>query len=296
MYRGATSRPPAGPPGAAHAAFRDSWRAVKRQNKAALGVGDPDALHDVMIKRFHEYKRQLLKVLHVATLHQRRLAGATMPARVVLFGGKAAPSYHAAKSIIHLINRLADLVRDDPYVTVVFPPNYNVTLAERIVPAADLSEQISLAGKEASGTGNMKLALNGALTIGTLDGANIEIRDRVGAENFFLFGLDARQASELRAGDYRPRDLYEADPELKAAVDLIGSLGFGDVVDSILGRDEYLALADYRAYVDAQDRVDAAWQDPDDWARMSILNTARCGFFSSDRTVADYCATIWKIT
>ena len=281
------------------ASFRQSWRAVKRRNKVALAAGDPDALHDVMIKRFHEYKRQLLKVLHVATVYQRLRAGGTVPARTVLFGGKAAPAYHAAKSVIHLINRLAELVRDDPavapYLTVAFPANYNVTLAERIVPAADLSEQISLAGKEASGTGNMKLALNGAVTIGTLDGANVEIRDRVGAENFFLFGLDAHEALALRGGNYRPRSFYDADDELKAAVDLIAGLGFGDVVDSILGRDEYLALADYRAYVDAQDRVDAAWQDPDAWARMSILNTARCGFFSSDRTVADYCATIWKV-
>ena len=281
------------------ASFLESWRAVKRGNKQALALGDPDALHDVMIKRFHEYKRQLLKVLHVATLYQRLRAGGSAERRVVLFGGKAAPGYWAAKSVIRLINRLARLVADDPavapHLTVAFPPNYNVTLAERIVPAADLSEQISMAGKEASGTGNMKLALNGAVTIGTLDGANVEIRDRVGADNFFLFGLDAHDALAMRAGDYRPYDLYKSDPELTAAIDLIRSLGFDDVADSVLGRDEYLALADFRSYVDAQDRVDAAWRDPDAWARMSVLNTARCGFFSSDRTVTDYRSTIWRV-
>jgi starch phosphorylase len=184
---------------------------------------------------------------------------------------------------------------------VLFPANYNVTQAELIIPAADLSEQISLAGKEASGTGNMKLALNGAVTIGTLDGANIEIRDRVGADNFFLFGLDAAQAADVRHGDYRPRAYYEQDPELRAAIDAIASGAFsgGDtgafasIVDSLLGRDEYLTMADYRSYVDTQDVVDAAWQDPDRWVRMSVLNTARSGFFSSDRTVLDYCRTVW---
>ena len=177
-----------------------------------------------------------------------------------------------------------------------------MTLAELIIPAADLSEQISLAGKEASGTGNMKLTLNGALTIGTLDGANIEIRDRVGAENFFLFGLDAAQASELRQGDYRPRAYYEQDAELKAAIDAVatGTFSGGDtgafagVVDSLLGRDEYLTLADYRSYIDTQDQVNKAWLDPNEWSRMSVLNTARSGFFSADRTVTEYCRTIWR--
>ena len=285
--------------------FRERWRLIKRQNKLDLAV-DPDALTDVMIKRFHEYKRQLLKLLHVVTQYHRIKNGATPVPRTVLFGGKAAPGYFTAKAIIRLINAVGDTVNADPgvapYLKVIFPPNYNVGQAELIIPAADLSEQISLAGKEASGTGNMKLALNGAVTIGTLDGANIEIRDRVGAENFFLFGLNADQAACIRHGDYRPRDYYERDEELRAAIDAIatGAFSNGDpetfapIIDSILGRDEYLTLADYRAYVDCQDLVERAWSDPDAWTRMSVLNTARCGFFSSDRTVADYCASIWR--
>ncbi|MDT5041266.1 MAG: glycogen phosphorylase, partial [Actinoplanes sp.] len=285
-------------------AFRERWRAIKQQNKLDLAV-DPDALIDVMIKRFHEYKRQMLKLLHVVTMYQRIKDGARPVPRTVLFGGKAAPGYWAAKAIIRLINCVGDTVNADPgvapYLKVSFPPNYNVSLAELIIPAADLSEQISLAGKEASGTGNMKLALNGALTIGTLDGANIEIRDRVGAENFFLFGLNADQAASIRSGYYRPRDYYERDDELRAAIDAIanGAFSNGDrdtfapIVDSMLGRDEYLTLADYRAYVDCQEHVERTWADPEAWTRMSVLNTARCGFFSSDRTVADYCETIW---
>jgi starch phosphorylase len=261
-----------------------------------------------MIKRFHEYKRQQLKLLHVVTLYHRILAGGYdgVP-RTVLFAGKAAPAYRAAKDIIHLINAVAARVNADPATAgllhVAFPANYNITLAERIIPAADLSEQISMAGKEASGTGNMKLTLNGALTIGTLDGANIEIRDRVGADNFFLFGMDAQAAADLQRSGYSPRSYYEADFELRLAVDTIASGAFakGDrgvfapVVDAMLNRDEYLALADYRAYVDCQDAVAQVWLDPERWARMSILNTARCGFFSSDRTVREYCERIWKV-
>ena len=288
------------------AAFRARWRAVKRRNKADLAV-DPAALCDVIVKRFHEYKRQVLKLLHVVTLYQRIKAGHAVPPRTVVFGGKAAPSYHAVKAVIRLINAVADTVNADPAVApqlrVMFPANYSVTLAERIMPAADLSEQISLAGKEASGTGNMKLALNGAVTIGTLDGANIEIRERVGADNFFLFGLDAPQAAAMRQGGYAPRSYYERDPELRAAIDALtaGEFSGGDrsvaapVVEPLLGWDEYLALADYRSYVDCQDTVEAAWQDQDRWTRMSILNTARAGFFSSDRTVADYCGAIWQV-
>jgi starch phosphorylase len=288
------------------ASFRSRWRAVKRQNKVDLGLGDPDSLTDVMIKRFHEYKRQQLKLLHVVTLYHRikNDPGYAGVPRTVLFAGKAAPAYRAAKEIIQLINAIATTVDADPavapFLKVVFPPNYNIALAERIVPAADLSEQISMAGKEASGTGNMKLALNGALTIGTLDGANVEIRDRVGAENFFLFGLDADQALATRAGDYRPRDIYDQDAELRAALDAILAGTFGgvgqDVAASLLGRDEYLTLADYRAYLSSQDTVDAAWRDPARWARMSILNTARSGFFSADRTVRDYLARIWHVS
>ncbi|GAA1511568.1 glycogen/starch/alpha-glucan phosphorylase [Dactylosporangium maewongense] len=299
-------------------AFRAAWRDVKRHNKAGLAAAverstgvliDPDALCDVMIKRFHEYKRQQLKLLHVITMMNRIRADpqATYVPRTVLFGGKAAPGYHAMKLLIELVNAVAGVVNTDPvvsrYLRVVFPADYNVTKAQFIIPAADLSEQISLAGKEASGTGNMKLALNGALTIGTLDGANIEIRDRVGADNFFLFGMDTPAATALRRSGYSPRSFYEADFELRLAVDTIASGTFakGDrdvfapVVDAMLGRDEYMALADYRSYVDCQDTVAEAWTDPDRWTRMSILNTARCGFFSSDRTVREYCEQIWKV-
>jgi starch phosphorylase len=298
--------------------FRAHWSGVKRLNKvdlaarAAESTGarvDPDALCDVMIKRFHEYKRQFLKVLHVVTLYNRILAdpSADVVPRTVVFAGKAAPGYHAAKRIIKLINSVAEVVNADRAVrnrlTVAFLPDYNVSLSELIVPAADMSEQISLAGKEASGTGNMKLALNGALTIGTLDGANIEIRDQVGAENFFLFGMTAPEAMASRAAGYSPREHYEADPELKAAIDAIatGQFSGGDtevfagVIDSILGWDEYLTLADYRPYINAQDAAEQVWLDREQWTRMSILNTARCGFFSSDRTIRDYCREIWKV-
>ncbi|GAA1604701.1 glycogen/starch/alpha-glucan phosphorylase [Actinoplanes couchii] len=288
------------------ASFRERWRSIKRANKVDLAAGDPDSLTDVMIKRFHEYKRQQLKLLHVVTLYQRiraNPAGDWVP-RTVLFAGKAAPAYHAAKDLIRLIATVAATIAADPvvspYLKVVFPSNYNVTLAEKIIPAADLSEQISLAGKEASGTGNMKLALNGAVTIGTLDGANIEIHARVGDDNFFLFGLDAYEAAQARINGYQPRAFYDHDEELRAAIDALGSGAFGEVghrvASALLGWDEYLALADYRAYVDCQGRVEEAWRDHDRWTRMSILNTAHSGFFSSDRTVADYAARIWRVS
>ncbi|WP_433291491.1 glycogen/starch/alpha-glucan phosphorylase [Actinoplanes sp. CA-030573] len=291
---------------AGDAGFLERWREIKRANKVRLGLGDPDSLTDVMVKRFHEYKRQQLKLLHVISEYFKikdNPAGAYVP-RTVLFAGKAAPAYHAAKSIIHLINAVAAVIDADPEVSphlkVVFPPNYNVTLAELIIPAADLSEQISLAGKEASGTGNMKLALNGAITIGTLDGANIEIRDRVGADNFFLFGLDTPAAVALRSSGYRPRDYYEADPELKRALDAIAAGVFGgvgqEVAASLLNHDEYLTLADFRAYADCQDQVERAWRDADAWTRSSVLNTARSGFFSADRTVSDYVSGIWQVS
>ncbi|WP_433045559.1 glycogen/starch/alpha-glucan phosphorylase [Dactylosporangium sp. CS-033363] len=304
-------------PAADDPAFLERWRAVKRANKAGLAalvekstgvVLDPGALCDVMIKRFHEYKRQHLKLLHVITLFNRLRDNPDLDVvpRTVLFGGKAAPGYHSMKLLIRLVNAVAEAVNTDPVVSrrlkVVLQPDYNVSRAQVIIPAADLSEQISLAGKEASGTGNMKLALNGAVTVGTLDGANIEIRDRVGAENFFLFGLDAGEAAEARKS-YNPRSYYENDPELRAAIDAIASGVFakGDrslfapALDLILHHDEYLALADYRAYLDAQERVEQAWRDQDGWARMSVLNAARCGFFSSDRTVRDYCDRIWRV-
>jgi glycogen phosphorylase len=299
------------------AEFRAQWREVKRQNKLdlsfhaleATGIAvDPGSLFDVMVKRLHEYKRQLLKVLHVVTLYNRIKANPAVAVTpyTVIFGAKAAPSYHQAKRIIKLINSVAAVVNADPDVAgrikVVFIPDYNVSVAELVVAAGNVSEQISLAGKEASGTGNMKLALNGAVTVGTLDGANVEILDRVGAGNFFLFGLTAEQAVAVRQSGYSPRTCYAGDAELKAAIDALASGAFSggrpgafdDVLSSILDWDEYLVLADYRSYIDCHDRaVGPAWADEDRWTRMSILNTARSGFFSSDRTVRDYCRDIW---
>jgi starch phosphorylase len=298
------------------AAFHDEWRRIKRQNKELLArrirertniVVDPAAMLDVQVKRIHEYKRQHLNVLHVVTLYRRLRddPGLTVAPRTFLFGGKAAPGYHMAKLIIRLINGVAAIVNADARVNsrmkVVFFPDFNVRNAHAVYPAADLSEQISTAGKEASGTGNMKFTLNGALTIGTLDGANVEIREEVGAENFFLFGLSADQVSRLRAGGYRPRDYYDKDPELRATLDLIGSGAFsgGDdalfrpLVDHLLYDDTYLLLADYRAYVDAQSEVDRAFRDTQRWTRMSILNAARAGKFSSDRSIREYCEKIW---
>jgi starch phosphorylase len=300
------------------AAFRARWRAIKQQNKAVLagiieertGVAvQPDALFDIMAKRLHEYKRQLLKVLHLIVLYNRIKAdpAAHVVPRVAVFGAKAAPGYVMAKLIIKLIHSVGAVVNQDPAIgdklKVVFLPNFNVTLAERIYPAADLSEQISLAGKEASGTGNMKFALNGALTIGTLDGANIDIRERVGADNFFLFGLNVEQATALRAAGYNPRQYYDGNPALKQAIDQLADGTFSPnrpdlfrpIVDSLLDRDEYLLLADFQDYIDSQDAVEQTWHDAERWTRMSILNTARCGYFSSDRSVRDYATQIWHI-
>jgi glycogen phosphorylase len=297
--------------------FRAQWREVKRLNKldlaayarATTGVTiDPDSLLDVMAKRLHEYKRQFLKLLHVITLYNRIKAdpAAAVTPCTVIFGAKAAPGYQQAKHIIKLINSVASVVNADPDVAgrikVVFLPDYNVSVSELLLPAGNVSEQISLAGKEASGTGNMKLALNGAITVGTLDGANIEIRDRVGADNFFLFGLTADRATAVRQGGYSPGASYRADAELKAAIDALtsGVCPRGDrevfepVISAILDWDEYLVLADYRSYIDCHDHaVGPAWADQERWTRMSILNTARSGFFSSDRTVRDYCRNIW---
>ena len=301
------------------AKFRAQWREVKRLNKldlaahalAMTGVTiDPDSIFDVMVKRLHEYKRQVLKLLHIVTMYNRIKADpAAVPVPyTVIFGAKAAPNYQEAKRVIKLINSVAAVVNADPDVAgrikVVFLPNYNVTISELVVPAGDISEQISLAGKEASGTGNMKLALNGAVTVGTLDGANIEIRDLVGADNFFLFGLTADEVIALRQRGYDPRAYYRDDAELRAAVDALASGAFtggdrdaaGPVIDSLLTWDEYMVLADYRPYVDCHDRAAGpAWADQERWSRMSILNTARSGFFSSDRTVRGYCRDIWHI-
>ncbi|MGE5287475.1 MAG: glycogen/starch/alpha-glucan phosphorylase [Micromonosporaceae bacterium] len=298
------------------AGFRAQWREVKRLNKldvaahsrATTGVTiDPSSLFDVMVKRLHEYKRQLLKLLHVITLYNRIKAdpaGDITPCTVI-FAAKAAPSYQQAKRIIKLINSVASVVNADPKVSdrikVVFLPDYNVSVSELVAPAANISEQISLAGKEASGTGNMKLALNGAVTVGTLDGANIEIRDRVGAGNFFPFGLTADQATALKQRGYSPHTYYRGDAELKAAIDAIGSGAFsnGDrdafqpIIASLLNGDEYMVFADYRSYIDCHDRAGSAWADQERWTQMSILNTARSGFFSSDRTVRNYCRDIW---
>jgi glycogen phosphorylase len=306
-------------PLAEDAGFRRAWRKVKLGNKEALarvvsgltGVEpDPTTLFDCQIKRIHEYKRQLLNVLHVLHLHARlRAEGprAIVP-RTVLFAGKAAPGYATAKLVIRLIHAVADLVNGDPRtegaLRVAFIPNYSVSLAEQIAPAADLSEQISTAGTEASGTGNMKLALNGALTIGTLDGANIEIRDAVGPENFFLFGLTTEQVAERRRAGYDPRAVCQADPRLQAVLDQISGGGlspdepslFAPIARALLDQgDSYMLLADFASYVECQERVDAAWRDPEAWTRMSILNVARMGRFSSDATIKAYAKEIWGV-
>jgi starch phosphorylase len=301
------------------AGFRMAWREVKRHNKAVLaqliekrtGVTvDPDTLFDIQVKRLHEYKRQHLNVLHVITLYNRlrREPAAEVPARTVIFGGKAAPGYYVAKLIIKLIHAVAARVNADPAIQgrlrVAFLPDFNVQNAQRVYPAADLSEQISTAGMEASGTGNMKFALNGAVTIGTLDGANIEIRDEVGADNFFLFGLTAVDVQQLKAQGYRPRDHYEADARLKEAIDQIASGFFSPeqpdlfqpLVNNLLGCDPYLLLADYAGYIECQEKVGQAYLDQESWTRMSILNTARVGYFSSDRAIRDYCEKIWHAT
>jgi glycogen phosphorylase len=299
-------------------AFQEDWRRVKHARKEALATVvrrdcgielDPASLFDVLAKRIHEYKRQHLKILHVIALYNRIKSdpNAQVQPRTFIFGGKAAPGYAMAKLIIKLINSVGDVVNRDPDVAgrlkVVFLPNFSVKLAQWVYPAADLSEQISTAGKEASGTGNMKFALNGALTVGTLDGANVEIREDVGEENFFLFGLTAEEVAQKWAVGYRPREAYESNPDLKAAIDLIGSGLFsrGDaqlfrpLVDHLLNHDTYLVLADFASYLACQDRIAATYRDPAAWARMSILNVARMGRFSSDRTIHEYCRDIWKV-
>jgi starch phosphorylase len=298
--------------------FQKEWRAVKAQNKRALAgfikertgiVVDPKSLFDIQVKRLHEYKRQHLNVLYVITLYNqlKRAAGAAVTPRTVIFGGKAAPGYRMAKLIIKLINSVAAVVNQDEKVSevlkVVFLPDFNVKNGQRVYPAADLSEQISTAGKEASGTGNMKFSMNGALTIGTLDGANVEIRDAVGHENFFLFGLRAEEVGKLKASGYNPRGIYEANEELRAAIDLIdtGCFSNGDrelfrpLVESLLDRDDYMLLADYQAYVECQQQVSKAYLDQKNWTRMSILNSARVGCFSSDRSIREYCRDIWNV-
>jgi len=261
------------------------------------------------VKRIHEYKRQHLNLLHVITLYHRLKhgGGRDLPSRTFVFAGKAAPGYMMAKRIIKLIHSVAAVVNNDREISgrvrVVFLPDYNVKNSQRIFPAADLSEQISTAGTEASGTGNMKFAMNGALTIGTLDGANVEIRDAVGADHFFMFGMTVEDVRRLLAGGYRPSDYYQADEELRAAIDAIaqGTFSNGDrelfrpIVDNLLGSDPYTLLADYRSYVDCQDQVSHAWFEAERWTRSSILNVARMGPFSSDRSVREYCRNIWNV-
>jgi starch phosphorylase len=301
------------------ASFRRRFREVKRANKERLAeivkrenglTVDVDSIFDVQVKRLHEYKRQHLAVLHVVDRYLRMKADPSYDPvpRTVIFGGKAAPGYAMAKWIIKLINSVAEVVNHDLDVrgrlAVVFLRNYRVSLAERIFPAADLSEQISTAGKEASGTGNMKFAMNGALTIGTLDGANVEIREEVGPENFFLFGLSVEQVKELRRSGYNPWEYYRGDRDLKAVVDAIAAGAFSPgqpklfepIVGSLLhGGDPYLALADFRSYADGQAEVDRAWLDRERWTRMAVLNVARSGKFSSDRTIREYAEEIWKV-
>jgi glycogen phosphorylase len=299
--------------------FQRRWREVKLTAKRKLAaliekrVGeklDPESLFDIQCKRIHEYKRQHLNVLHILTLYLRLKLepDAKIPARTFIFGGKAAPGYAMAKLMIKLVHAVAEVVNKDSdmrdRLKVIFFPNYNVKNAELIFPAADLSEQISTAGMEASGTGNMKFALNGALTIGTLDGANVEIREEVGADNFFVFGLDAEQVRELKSRGYRPRTHYERNAELAKVLNCIasGTLSRGDstlfrpLVENLLGDDPFLLLADYQPYIDCQEAVSGLWGDNVAWTRKSILNVARMGKFSSDRSIREYCERVWKVT
>jgi starch phosphorylase len=301
------------------AAFRAQFRAVKHANKERLAgiihmrlklTVDPASLFDVQIKRIHEYKRQLLNVLHVVTRYNRireGRAGNLVP-RTVIFGGKAAPGYAMAKLIIKLIHSVGDVVNHDPKVgdllKVVFIPDYNVSNAVKIIPACDLSEQISTAGTEASGTGNMKFGLNGALTIGTLDGANVEMMEEVGQDNIFIFGLTAGEVAALRARGYNPWDIYHSHAELRQTLDMINGgyfspdapARFRPIFDALTGHgDFFLLLADYDAYVACQERVDALYRDPEEWSRRAILNVAGMGKFSSDRAIREYADRIWGV-
>jgi len=299
--------------------FRQGFRQIKRAIKQDLadyiaqeyGLAiNPDSMFDIQAKRIHEYKRQHLNALYIVTLYNRLKANPDLDItpRTFLFGGKAAPGYYIAKLIIKLINSIADVVNRDPDVRdrlkVIFLKDYSVKFAQRIYPAADLSEQISTAGKEASGTGNMKFAMNGALTIGTLDGANIEIREEVGADNFFLFGMTVAEVQAKKASGYNPREYYHNNSELKLAIDRIASGFFchgnsdlfKPLLDTLLNRDDYMLLADYQSYIDCQDRVSDLFRDTETWTDMALLNVARMGKFSSDRSIRDYCNGFWQIS
>ena len=303
-------------PFAADSGFLERWRAMREQAKQRLAATirqdtgvlvDPASLFDVQVKRIHEYKRQHLAALQIVERYLRLRAGEDLPPRTVIFGGKAAPGYAMAKLIIRLIVGIADIVNMDPAMDgrlrVVFLPNFSVKLGQRIYPAVDLSEQISTAGMEASGTGNMKMSLNGALTIGTLDGANIEIRERVGADNFFLFGHTASELDDLQRSGYHPMPWLGNDALAREAIDLIGSGHFSEgdralfhpLLANLCGSDPYRVMADIGDYRRAQNEVDATWRDPARWSAMSLLNSARCGFFSSDRSIQEYAERIWKV-
>jgi starch phosphorylase len=300
------------------AEFRTKWTAVKQKNKEVLseyvrqntGVDfDPSFLFDVQVKRIHEYKRQLLNALHCVHLYDRIKRGDIdgLVPRCVLIGGKAAPGYHLAKLIVKFINNIASVVNSDPetrgLLRMVFFPNYRVSAMEVICPGTDLSEQISTAGKEASGTGNMKFMMNGALTIGTLDGANIEIREKAGAENFFLFGLDAAQVVEARK-DYRPNEIIAADEEISRVMELVegghfnqSEPGLFDILTTGLRnpQDQWVTIEDFRSYIDVQREVNTVYKNQDLWSRMSIINVANSGWFSSDRTIQQYADEIWNV-
>ena len=307
-------------PKAKDTAFQTRFMDIKRENKVALAkiIKDSldvevsaDAICDIQIKRLHEYKRQQLNLIHILTLYKRLLENPELDVvpRVFIFGAKAAPGYAMAKKIIFALNKISDKVNNDERIKgklkVVFLPNYRVSLAEKLFPAADISEQISTAGLEASGTGNMKFALNGALTVGTMDGANIEMAEEIGAEHMFIFGLSVAEVKELKASGYNPYDYYYAIPELKSVLDWLDTDFFtpGDAgALSVIKRslldwgDEYLCLADYASYCEAHNQIDATYRNKALWAEKAILNSAAMGKFNSDRSIEDYASTIWKLT